>query len=144
MVPSPLNDDIKICGETFSGRSLQQRSCLGYIPDGAFELGHFIAKDNVCGLKHPPARRFSFFHGNPAPRISRDGIVTRRSISATNQVGNERKVSVERHMAIFSADRKVHCRFDRNRSRRIARGQKCIRLRFDCLDMPAGGTLIGD
>ena len=67
MASPPLNDNIKICGETFSGRNLQRRSCLRHISDSAFELGCFIAKDNVCGLEHTPARRFSYFHGNMIP-----------------------------------------------------------------------------
>jgi hypothetical protein len=67
MASHPLNNDIKICGETLSGRNLQQRSCLRYIPDGAFELGCFIAKDNVASLEYALPRGSSSFHSKLSP-----------------------------------------------------------------------------
>jgi hypothetical protein len=83
MASNALNDDLKIRWNAKRSRYLQKRSSFRNIPDRAFDLGRFIANDDVAGFEHALARRNPLiFHGK-LPSIGDNGpLITPLQIQA--------------------------------------------------------------
>jgi hypothetical protein len=70
-----VDDDIKTTRDANRRWNLQRRSGIRNIPDCAFDLGRFVANDDVAGFEHAPASSNPLiFHGKLS-RIGGDGML---------------------------------------------------------------------